>query len=114
MHATPFDTNNLLENLNTVLVVIDNSLRIVYANHAGQALFATGTKQLYGQPLADFFVPNTINKARLRAAFRRGEDFTENEIKLYFRDNRVVLADLTVTNLSTEDGPTRKDFKVFT
>ena len=106
MHATPFDTNNLLENLNTVLVVIDNSLRIVYANHAGQALFATGTKQLYGQPLADFFVPNTINKARLRAAFRRGEDFTENEIKLYFRDNRVVLADLTVTNLSTEDGPT--------
>ena len=34
MHATPFDTNNLLENLNTVLVVIDNSLRIVYANHA--------------------------------------------------------------------------------
>ena len=38
MHATPFDTNNLLENLNTVLVVIDNSLRIVYANHAGQAL----------------------------------------------------------------------------
>ena len=106
MHATQFDTNNLLENLNTVLVVIDNSLRIVYANHAGQALFATGTKQLYGQPLADFFVPNTINKARLRAAFRRGEDFTENEIKLYFRDNRVVLADLTVTNLSTEDGPT--------
>ncbi|MFC3203047.1 nitrogen regulation protein NR(II) [Alteromonas oceani] len=106
MHATPFDTNNLLENLNTVLVVIDNSLRIVYANHAGQALFATGIKQLYGQPLADFFVPNTINKARLRAAFRRGEDFTENEIKLYFRDNRVVLADLTVTNLSTEDGPT--------
>jgi two-component system nitrogen regulation sensor histidine kinase GlnL len=106
MHATPFDTNNLLENHNTVLVVIDNSLRIVYANHAGQALFATGTKQLYGQPLADFFIPNTINKARLRAAFRRGEDFTENEIKLYFRDNRVVLADLTVTNLSTEDGPT--------
>lgn len=105
MHATPFDTNNLLDNLNTVLVVIDNSLRIVYANHAGQALFATGTKQLYGQPLADFFVPNTINKARLRAAFRRGEDFTENEIKLYFRDNRVVLADLTVTNLSTHEGP---------
>lgn len=105
MQATPFDTNNLLDNLNTVLVVIDNSLRIVYANHAGQALFATGTKQLYSQPLADFFVPNTINKARLRAAFRRGEDFTENEIKLYFRDNRVVLADLTVTNLSTEEGP---------
>ena len=46
MQATPFDTNNLLDSVTTVLVVIDNSLRIVYANHAGQALFATGTKQL--------------------------------------------------------------------
>ncbi|HBY41135.1 two-component system, NtrC family, nitrogen regulation sensor histidine kinase GlnL [Marisediminitalea aggregata] len=105
MQATPFDTNNLLDSVTTVLVVIDNSLRIVYANHAGQALFATGTKQLYGHSIADFFVPNTINKARLRAAFRSGQDFTENEVKLYFRDNRVVSADLTVTNLNTDDGP---------
>ena len=55
MQATPFDTNNLLDSVTTVLVVIDNSLRIVYANHAGQALFATGTKQLYGHSIADFF-----------------------------------------------------------
>ncbi|AXR07587.1 nitrogen regulation protein NR(II) [Salinimonas sediminis] len=96
---------NLLNNLNTVLVMVDEQLNIVYANHAGEALFETGTKQLYGHPLYDFFMPGTIKRARLRAALRRGEDFTENEIRLSFKDNRFVLADLTVTNLQTDDGP---------
>ncbi len=105
MQATELETENLLDSLNTALVMIDNRLNIVYANHAGQALFETGTKQLYGHPLSDFFMPETIDKARLRAAFRRGEDFTENEVRLSFRDNRFVLADLTVTNLQNEDGP---------
>lgn len=105
MQATELETENLLDSLNTALVMIDNRLNIVYANHAGQALFETGTKQLYGHPLSDFFMPETIDKARLRAAFRRGEDFTENEVRLSFRDNRFVLADLTVTNLHSEDGP---------
>jgi two-component system nitrogen regulation sensor histidine kinase GlnL len=105
MKAAVIDTLNLLDNLNTILVMIDESLCIEYANHAGQALFATGTKQLYGHPLADFFFPGAINRARLRAAFRRGQDFTENEIKLSFKDSRIVLADLTVTNLNTPNGP---------
>lgn len=105
MTAAHFDTDNLLDSLNTVLVIIDDDLKIVYANHAGQALFATGTKQLYGHPLADFFMPGNIDKVRLKAAFRRGEDFTENEIKLLFRDAREVVTDLTVTNLHTDSGP---------
>ncbi|QJR80131.1 nitrogen regulation protein NR(II) [Alteromonas pelagimontana] len=105
MQATEFEMNNLLNNLNTVLVMIDDRLNIVYANHASEALFETGTKQLYGHPLSDFFMPDSINKARLRAALRRGEDFTENEVRLSFKDNRFVLADLTVTNLQTEEGP---------
>lgn len=104
MRTAPFERFNLLDNLNTVLVVIDSSMRIVYANHAGQALFATGTKQLYGRSISEFFMPNTVNKARLRAAFRRGQDFTQNEIQLSFRDNRIVMADMTITNLHTEDG----------
>lgn len=105
MTAESFDNQNLLDNLNTALVVIDPDLHIVYANHAGQALFETGTKQLYGHPLYDFFIPGAIDKTRLRAAIRRGEDFTENEVRLIFKEERVVLADLTVTNLRTEVGP---------
>ncbi|RDV28958.1 nitrogen regulation protein NR(II) [Alteromonas aestuariivivens] len=104
MQATELEATHLLDSLNTALVMIDGNLIIKYANHAGQALFETGTKQLYGHPLSDFLMPHSLDKSRLRAAFRRGEDFTENEVRLAFKDNRYVLADLTVTNLNTEQG----------
>ncbi len=105
MGIPELDKHNLLDNLNTALVVVDERLNIVYANHAGQALFETGTKHLYGNPLSDFFSAGTINESRLKATLRRGDDFTENEIKLCFKDNRYVLADLTVTNYRLGDSP---------
>lgn len=103
MHDSAPSPLNLLDNMNTALVMVDDKLVIIYANHAGEALFETGTKQLYGRPLYEFFEPGSIKQARLRAALRRGEDFTENEVRLVFRENRHVLADLTVTNLRDGD-----------
>ncbi len=105
MQPTESETKNLLNSLNTALVAVDETLNIVYANHAGEALFETGYKQLCGHPLSDFFLPSAIDTNRLRAALRLGEDFTENEIRLNFRDHRSVLVDLTVTNLQTDAGP---------
>jgi len=105
MQPTELDTQQLLNSLNTALVMVDDQLTIVYANHAGEALFETGRKQLYGHSLSDFFMPGAVDTTRLRAALRRGEDFTENEIRLSFRDNRHVMADLTVTNLQAAESP---------
>lgn len=95
----------LLNSLNTALVMIDSELNIVYVNQAGEALFATGYKQLVGHSLVDFFMPNAIDRTRLKAAMRRGEDFSENDLSLEFREYRTVQADLTVTNLHTSEGP---------
>lgn len=105
MQSTELETQQLINSLNTALVMVDSKLTIVYANHAGEALFETGLKQLIGHPLQDFFLPGTIESTRLKAAIRKGEDFTENEIKLAFRDNRYVSADLTVTNLHIDNSP---------
>ena len=104
MNSTELETEHLLNSLNTALVMVDSQLIIVYANHAGEALFETGTKRLCGHPLEDFFIPSTIETSRLQAAIRRGEDFTENEIRLSFRDGRNVMVDLTVTNIQTSNG----------
>ena len=60
MHSTELETQQLINSLNTALVMVDNKLTIVYANHAGEALFETGLKQLIGHPLQDFFLPGTI------------------------------------------------------
>ncbi|MFC3094554.1 nitrogen regulation protein NR(II) [Alteromonas sediminis] len=95
----------LLDSLHTAIVVVNESLHIQYANHAGLALFETGFKQLCDHPLTDFFRPETINASRLKAALRKGEDFTENEVTLLFKEQRMVLADLTVTNMRLKDEP---------
>ena len=105
MQVPEFDTKQLVNSLNTALVMVDKALHIVFINHAGEALFETGTKQLIGHPLSDFFMPGVIDESRLRAALRKGEDFTENEVRLVFRENRCVLVDLTVSNLNTDEGP---------
>ncbi len=93
----------LLNNLNTVVLITNKELQIIYVNQAAEALFATGVKQLQGHLLTDFFVPGILQDQRLRAARRRGEDFTENEISLIFRDNRTALIDLTVTNMQNQN-----------
>jgi len=95
----------LLDSLNTAIVVVDESLNIQYANDAGLALFETGFKQLCNQPLTDFFSPESIKVSRLKAALRKGEDFTENEVTLIFKEQRTVLADLTVTNMRLNQMP---------
>ena len=71
MHSTELETQQLISSLNTALVMVDNKLTIVYANHAGEALFETGLKQLIGHPLQDFFLPGTIETTRLKAAIRK-------------------------------------------
>ncbi|NMH59773.1 nitrogen regulation protein NR(II) [Alteromonas ponticola] len=105
MQAYDFNQENLLNFMNTALVMVDRQLSIVFVNQAGEALFETGSKHIYGHALADFFVAGSIDVNRLRAAIRRGEDFTENELELHFRDDRIVMADLTVTNIHFNDKP---------
>lgn len=99
-----FDINNLLDSVIIVFVVIDNFLCIVYVNYVGQVFFVIGIKQLYGYSIVDFFVFNIINKVCLCVVFCSGQDFIENEVKLYFWDNCVVLVDLIVMNLNIDDG----------
>lgn len=105
MSKNALSTENLMNSMSTALVVIDAHLAIRFTNYAAEALFETGTKQLLGHKLDDFFLPNTIDSTRLRAALRRGYDFSENELKLCFRDHRSVLVDLTVINITYDDEP---------
>ncbi len=103
MQTSNFDQTNLLNFMNTALVMVNRQLAIVFVNQAGEALFETGSKHLHGHPLEDFFVTGSIDANRLKAAMRRGEDFTENELELRFHDERLVRADLTVTNVLNEN-----------
>lgn len=98
-----FEANKLLDNLNTAVVIIDDEFTIQFCNFAAQKLFERSLNQLDGSDLRDYFLNRAIDESRLLRALTESEEFTENEIQLCFRDQRYVLADITVTGISAQD-----------
>ena len=56
MCDTDIELPPLLDNVSTAILLVDESLKIRYANHAGLALFETGFRQLYNLKLEEFFL----------------------------------------------------------
>lgn len=105
MSESNIEAKKILDNLNTAIIVIDKALTIQFANDAGLALFETGYKQLHAQPLNEFLTQNVINALPIESAIDEGEDFTETEVRLSFKDKRQVLVDITVTNIILDKKP---------
>jgi two-component system nitrogen regulation sensor histidine kinase GlnL len=99
------ESSSILDSLNTAIIIINSTLNIHYANHSGLALFATGYKQMQHQRLNDFIQQDVIDSFPLQSAIDDGEDFTENQVRLIFKDHRQVLVDLTVTNIELDNLP---------
>lgn len=97
------DVNKLTDNLNTAVVVINEQFNIVYCNFAGQRLFERSLNQIINSDLRDYFFNRVIEEERLLKALHSGEEFTENEVQLCFKDKRYVLVDLTVTGYASDE-----------
>ncbi|WP_100643894.1 nitrogen regulation protein NR(II) [Alteromonas facilis] len=100
-----FEANKLLDNLNTAIVIIDGEFVIQFCNFAAQKLFERSLNQLQGSDLRDYFYNRALDEERLLRALHDGDEFTENEFQLCFRDQRYVLADITVTSISVDGQP---------
>ncbi|MDM7861838.1 nitrogen regulation protein NR(II) [Alteromonas sp. ASW11-36] len=103
MSAVKLEPSNLLDNLNTAVVIINADFNICYANFSAQRLFERSLNQILNSDLRDYFLNRSIQEERLLKALQTGEEFTENEIQLCFRDKRFVLADITVTGISIDE-----------
>ena len=63
MQSTELETQLLLNSLNTALVMVDEQLNIAFANHAGEALFETGKKQLVESAPLTYLSKETLEEA---------------------------------------------------
>jgi two-component system nitrogen regulation sensor histidine kinase GlnL len=96
---------HILDNLSTVVMLLDRDLRVRYVNPAGEMLFAASARHLLGQP-----APEVIHceggriQGNLRRAIDVGQPFTEREIALSLADGRQVTVDCTVLPLHERSG----------
>ncbi len=95
----------ILENLHTVVILLDGKLRINYINPAGEHLFAHSARHLTGTPLSAV-IDDVRLIEMLGHAHRSGHPFTERELTLSLPRNDSPTVDLTAIPISEPGAPT--------
>lgn len=91
----------LLEALNTAVVLLDQQLRLIYLNPAAENLFEVSRRQVKNQYWPDVVHAPAL-KARLIEALRGQVPFTERELELYTAPGMRITVAFTVTPLDRE------------
>ncbi|MCF2948666.1 nitrogen regulation protein NR(II) [Paraglaciecola aquimarina] len=95
----PVLTENLLDNLSTAILQLNEEMHILYANHAAQALFERGLNLLAGCPIYQFITSSSLDMDRLKHSVQFGESYSDSEVDITFVDGRHTQADMSVTNM---------------
>jgi len=96
-------SEQLLETLNTAVLLLDNQLLLVYLNPAAENLFEISRRQITGH-----YWPDTIHAGgplvdRLRATLKTRHPFTERELELHTATGQRMTVDCIVTPSGTEE-----------
>ena len=95
---------NLLDNLSTAVLLLDEKFDIQYANHAAQSVFDRGFNLLVGCSIYQYIVHSTLDLDRFTASTQNGEAFSDSEVQISFADGRHTLADVSATHMVEADG----------
>ncbi|MHB8454057.1 MAG: nitrogen regulation protein NR(II) [Acidiferrobacterales bacterium] len=90
----------ILENLNATVMVVNESMRLVSINPAGEVLFEISARQILGQSITDLLPHNTALNQELAGALQTGHPFTEHGLRVILPDGRDITVDCAVTPLA--------------
>jgi two-component system, NtrC family, nitrogen regulation sensor histidine kinase GlnL len=96
--------DNLLDNLSTAVLLLDDKLQIKYTNHAAQSVFDRGFNLLAGCSIYQYIVHSSLDLARFSNDMQHGEAFSDSEVQISFADGRHILADVSITNMVEPEG----------
>ena len=93
----------ILENLNTAVLVFDRQLRLTSINPAGEMLFAVSAKHVVGHVLLEFMPRGRQLIRTLQRTLVTGHPFTERGLQLPLAGPRMITVDCTVTVMTGVD-----------
>ncbi len=96
----------VLDNLNTVVLMLGTHLEITYLNPAAENLLAASTQRLLGLKASLLFVDPEEKHASFTAALKENRPYTERKARLVMPDQSKVTVDYSLTplHLSAEAG----------
>jgi two-component system nitrogen regulation sensor histidine kinase GlnL len=93
----------LLEALNTAVILLDESLQLTYLNPAAENLFEVSRRQVRGQYWPQVMQTDASLVDRLRGFMQGVEPFTERELEVQTAYGQRITVDCTVTPLGKGD-----------
>ncbi len=104
---------NLVQNMNSALVVVDGDARIQFANPMAERLLGRAPGELAGLAIADCFAPQDTGVAMLMRVLETGERVQGAESALLARDGRAVPVGVSCSPLRDAPGRTHGAVAVF-
>lgn len=94
----------IIDNLESVVMLFDQDLRLTYINPAGEMLFSASERNMVGQKACDLIrCPEAIVGLNLKKALTENQPITEREILLPLPDLTEVIVDCSIIPLSDVD-----------
>ncbi len=90
-------TQRILDNLNTVVLLFNQELRLSYLNPAAEMLLAASARQLKGTSLAELLAHEAGAVESFQRALDSGHPYTDRETSVHLPSGRTITADCTVT-----------------
>jgi two-component system nitrogen regulation sensor histidine kinase GlnL len=101
---------NLLDNLSTAVLVLDEKLIVQYANHAAQGVFERSLNLLIGCSINQFIVYSSLDFGRFQNSMLFGDVYSDCEVTFKFTDGRHIQADVSFTSiLGNQDNQDNQD-----
>lgn len=101
---------NLLDNLSTAVLVLDEKLIVQYANHAAQGVFERSLNLLIGCSINQFIVYSSLDFGRFQNSMLFGDVYSDCEVTFKFTDGRHIQADVSFTSiLGNQDNQGNQD-----
>jgi len=102
--TTSLSYQDIIENLTTAIIVMDDSLRVSKLNSAAEVLFGMSQRQAHLIPIQSLLVGETPAPliASLARVKKTGQELIEREIKLYLPSRGEIIVDCSVKLIDTD------------
>jgi len=89
----------IIENMSASVIVLDQSLVVLYINPACEMLFEMSRRKACGKSWTKIVAENQSLTSRMKESVEQGHPFTEREVQLELYDNRLLTVDCSITPL---------------
>ncbi len=87
----------LSNQLVTAVIALNDKLKVVYANHAAEALLIKSMYKLFDLSVTNFLTTSSISIEQLQQVLATGQEFTDSDVTLDLADGSTITVEITAS-----------------